>query len=171
MIVALCGASGSGKSTVAELIQKELGLKNALKCTTRKKRNDRDTDYVFTDEPGFFEKVRRGELIEFVYYHGNFYGILTPHDECLVNCEPTGAVHVRKWAFTHGVESRLVYLDCPEEVRKARMTGRGDFVESVEERVAADRYFEIFKAGFDAVVDATGTPQETFDRIRAALGR
>ena len=171
MIVALSGASGSGKSTVAELIQSQLGLRKNLKCTTRKKRNEQDTDYVFTDEAGFFEKVRRGELIEFVYYHGNFYGIMTPQDECLVICEPTGSVHVRKWAFTHGVPCKLVYLDCPEEVRKARMTERGDFAQSVEERLAADRYFEVFKSGFDAVIDATGTPQETFERLREALGR
>ncbi len=171
MIVALVGPSGSGKSTVAALVEERLGLKKALKCTTRRKRDERDTDYAFTDEKDFFDRVRRGELIEFAYYHGNFYGIITPHDECLVNCEPLGAMHVRKWAYQRGLECRLVYIDCPEEVRRARMAGRGDFLESVEERLSVDRYFEAFKPGFDAVVDASKTVEDTFEGIRKALGR
>ncbi|MDV7402737.1 hypothetical protein RZS08_65550, partial [Arthrospira platensis SPKY1] len=49
-IICLCGESGSGKTTIAELLEKE-GYNYIQSYTTRKARFEGEKGHIFVDEP------------------------------------------------------------------------------------------------------------------------
>lgn len=77
MIIAIMGASGSGKSTIESMFQ-SIGCEKIIITTTRLARVDEQdgVDYHFVDVPIFEEKIRRGEMLEWDLYSQNrYYGI------------------------------------------------------------------------------------------------
>lgn len=71
-IIALVGASGCGKTTIAEELTKDGELVKVVTDTTREPRkNEVDgVDYNFIDE----KKFRHEDYLESTYYAGNYYG-------------------------------------------------------------------------------------------------
>ena len=80
-LVVLSGPAGSGKSTVLRrLLESRDDFCFSVSLTTRSPRpNEVDgVDYFFTDRSSFEERIRRGELLEYTEYVGNYYG--TPRE-------------------------------------------------------------------------------------------
>lgn len=75
--VVLAAPTGVGKTTIARRLVEGSGpFVFSVSATTRAPRpGERDgVDYVFTDEEGFREMVRVGELAEWARVHGRLYG-------------------------------------------------------------------------------------------------
>lgn len=75
--VVLAAPTGAGKTTIARRLVAERGpFVFSVSATTRVPRpGERDgVDYLFTDEDGFREMVRKGELAEWARVHGRLYG-------------------------------------------------------------------------------------------------
>lgn len=75
--IVLSAPSGAGKTTLwKELVKIDRKIMVSVSCTTRKKRRgEREGyDYYFLSKEEFFEKIKRGELIEWAEVHGNYYG-------------------------------------------------------------------------------------------------
>ena len=68
----ICGAPGSGKTTVQTYLTKNLGFTKVVTHTTRPKRNGEqdDSDYYFETKETFFDK----HYLEYVTYDDNYYG-------------------------------------------------------------------------------------------------
>lgn len=74
IIVAVGGCSAVGKSTVLDVICSKINAAQAFSVTTRPLRGADDKRRPVTREE-YLGMLRAGELIEGVYYGGNYYGI------------------------------------------------------------------------------------------------
>lgn len=76
-VIALYGASGSGKDTILKWIVSNYPKINLIvSCTTRPKREGEvdGVDYHFINEEKFSEQVINGEMLEATEFRGWFYG-------------------------------------------------------------------------------------------------
>ena len=84
--IIIVGASGVGKTTVANVILENPKYSLVRSATTRKPREDgNDSEYIYLSNDEFQNAVKNGEMLEFTEYGGNFYG--TPKKETLATLE------------------------------------------------------------------------------------
>ena len=83
LLIILSGPSGVGKGTIRKYFEKDerLNLAYSTSMTTRKPRDGEvdGKDYFFTSKENFQEAIKKGELLEYAEFVGNFYG--TPLSE------------------------------------------------------------------------------------------
>lgn len=139
-MVILVGASASGKTEVARLLEKQYGIKKATTTTSRFPRvGERNgIDYFFVSREEFERLLSENRLIEHAVYNGNYYGC--GKDQVAENrsvvLDPNGLLH-----FLSLNDKGIVtfYLTAEETTRAARMKGRGDKREDIEKRLQNDR--------------------------------
>lgn len=74
-IVVVTGPSGSGKTTLCNYLVENYGFTKPRTCTTRAPRAEEDQDaYIFMTREEFQNKIKRGEMAEYVEAFGNYYG-------------------------------------------------------------------------------------------------
>lgn len=81
MIIALMGASGSGKSTIEKKLVENYGFNKVISYTTREKRDNEvnGEDYCFISKKKFSQMLKSGCFAEYEEYsQGRFYGTLKP---------------------------------------------------------------------------------------------
>ena len=150
-MLALIGKSGSGKTTIEDTLIREHGFKRAISHTSREKRvNDVEgVNYYFVSKAEMERLWETGELVERVDYLDNIYGFV--ESECkpdrVVAVLPDGLKQLNR---RKDLNIFSVYLDVSYDVRKERMSGRGDSDENVEKRLRNDD--EVF-AGIESMVD------------------
>jgi len=150
-MLALIGKSGSGKTTIEDTLIREYGFKRAISHTSREKRiNDIEgVNYYFVSKEEMERLWKTGELVERVDYLDNIYGFV--ESECkpdrVVAVLPDGLRQLNK---RKDLNIFSVYLDVSYDVRKERMSGRGDSDENVEKRLRTDD--EVF-ARVESMVD------------------
>lgn len=79
MIIALIGASGSGKSTIEHELSNKHGFDKIISYTTRKPRGNEKNgvDYHFITNDDFTKLINSGEMAEYdEYSQGRLYGTL-----------------------------------------------------------------------------------------------
>lgn len=139
MILVITGPSGAGKTAIRRELVSNRNIPNLINVTTRKKRKGEidGVDYLFVSRERFKEMVEQGELLEWVEYSGNYYGLkINGNMEGVTVLENEGALKIK--SMFPG-RARLVYLKAPEDLRRDRMLKRGDDPEQVEKRILADR--------------------------------
>ena len=73
--IIIVGASGVGKTTVANVILENPQFCLVRSATTRKPREDGNvSEYIYLSSEEFGDAVKNGEMLEFTEYGGNFYG-------------------------------------------------------------------------------------------------
>jgi guanylate kinase len=174
--VLVLGKSGSGKDYLVRKLV-EIGLKPCIKWTTRpmRKFEKQGITYNFVDNNKFNESINNGDFLSYQVFDVTpegrdpetwYYGItneefqnsqviiMTPEELKSITPE------VRKGCF-------VVYLDIDRDIRKMRISGRGDKNDSVERRLDADEidFAEFNKSGdYDLrVTDPDFTADDIYD--------
>lgn len=134
----IIGASGSGKSSVANILQDKYQGKILCSYTTRPPRKANDTDHIYISEEeyaalkdkvatatigGYHYCATKQQVDESEYYVVDWQGF----NELLSSYK--GA---KKGIYA-------IYLECEEDTRESRMQWRGDSDDKIRERLKIDR--------------------------------
>lgn len=134
VLITITGPSLSGKSTLGEML-KDCGF--AVKATTTTTRAPREGEvngvhYHFVSKDEFQDKIKNKELIEFVEFDGNYYGLskeevskrLDSGAVIGIVLEPQGANAVKEYAKEKGFPCLQVFVCNPEEILRKRFDDR-----------------------------------------------
>ena len=137
-MILLVGKSGSGKSTVADILTKEYGLSQIQSYTTRKPRYEGETGHIFVSEEEYAQ-IKDNDKVAETFFDGNHYCAtvwqIEENDVCVI--DPAGVTALAK-RYTGKKKFLVVYLSISKETRRERMYTRGDTSESIEERIVHD---------------------------------
>jgi guanylate kinase len=162
-LVLIDGGSGTGKSTVKEILVSAEGFYYAKRDTTRAPRPDDFTsaDYNFVSHDEFARKALSGKYIEFRdFLFGMSYGL--PWEEF---AEPLcqgkkvmALINLGNGFFTKKLfpEATLVLLHADLHTIRARLNRRGDMTEEqIEERLENNRVAADYAEAYDANIDTS----------------
>ena len=147
LLIVLSGPAGSGKGTVSQLLLRSPEFAFSVSATTRAPRPGEvdGVTYHFNSVADFEERIRRGELLEYTNYCGNYYGTLRSEAEAilaggrnlLLEIEVEGAANIRRLR----PDAVLIMLLPPSfSVQEKRLRGRGtETEEKIRARLARSR--------------------------------
>ena len=134
----LVGPSASGKTTFANRLAEELGLRRAVTTTTRQPRPGEGPDAYHCLTPTEFQEVK---MVECISYAGNKYGTSCAEADMssLAILEPVGAQMLQNYCQQKGRPCFIIGLSVSTEEQVKRMMRRGDSPCSIENRLQEDR--------------------------------
>jgi len=151
MILIVSGASGTGKSTVCNIVmERNKKLDFSISCTTRQPRDGEvdGVDYHFITSEEFNRKVINKEFIEHATVHNNSYGTLRKEvmdkvnagKDVLLDIDTQGAMQIQKYMQNDANLAKcveFVFIAPPSmEVLEDRLRSRGtETEESIEVRL------------------------------------
>jgi guanylate kinase len=144
-VLVVCAPSGTGKSTLIEMLRKEFSnFGFSVSYTTRAPRGEEQDgrEYKFVSREAFVMMRSKGDFCEWAEVHGNFYGtatkpvveMLDQGKDVLFDIDVQGAKQLKK-TFYKGTYVFLLPPSQDELVR--RLEGRGtDSEQSIECRLS-----------------------------------
>lgn len=143
-MIVIIGASASGKTEIAKVLQKKYNFKKCITTTTRPMRFNEvnDVDYHFISKTDFKALINNNKLVEYAIYNDNYYGLQKAdlNENSLVIMEPNGA---NELIDILGNKLLVVYVNTKKRVRKQRMLNRGDDLTDIKVRLKNDS--KVFK--------------------------
>ena len=128
MIIVLLGASGSGKSTIENILSENFGYEKIVSYTTRSQRigETNGKDYYFVNNDAFNDALRKGLFAEHdEYSQERFYGTLKSDYQKgnkVVVLTPNGLRQIKKNCTHENIYS--VYVDADLGTRVKRYIDR-----------------------------------------------
>lgn len=176
MIVVLLGASGSGKSTIENILSEKYGYEKIVSYTTRPQRvgEANGKDYHFITNEIFKEALNKGLFAEYdEYSQERFYGTLKSDyrkGNKVVVLTPNGLRQLRKTCKDDDIFT--VYVDASLGTRVKRYIDRCgvnkfNFDDKNEIAARVERDFAMF-LGLEKEVDLVVTNNECDDVIELA---
>lgn len=157
-VIAITGPSGAGKSTLIQHLLDEGHpfIKIASLTTRARRERDRELDYLFVTHDEFEEYRISGQLLEFSYHYGNWYGTFyTPYLEAikkgLVPIKDIDVNGAKNFKEKFKDLCLTLYISAPSfnELKK-RVEGRDGFIS--EERINRIKLEEAYKEYADVVL-------------------
>ena len=148
----IIGESGSGKTAVAETLEKEYGMKQVQSYTNRPKRNDKESGHIFLTEKNI-AKIKAqypNRVAETLYDKSLYFATVEQVEECDTYVISPDAIPMFKANYKGKKKIVVVYIRVPPFLRIARMSRRGDSDESIVDRVTFD---EVAFKGAEEVAD------------------
>lgn len=178
LLIVLSGPSGVGKGTVRQAIFEREGnaFEYSISMTTREMRSGEieGVDYFFRTRTEFEDKIKKGDMLEYAEYVGNYYG--TPLDyvnetlekgiDVFLEIEVQGAMQVKS-KVREGV---FIFLAPPDlDELRARIVGRGtDELSVIDRRMKVAKEEIEMMANYDYVV-VNDQVDAAVDRIKAII--
>ena len=149
-IYLLIGESGSGKTTIADRLSSDLGLKQLWSYTTRKPRYDGERGHIFVDELD-----PRAKCVAYTKFDGNHYWAtqqqIEENDVYVV--DPDGLLY---FMLRYDGEKIPVvfFIDTTTHTRRKRLRKRGDSRAQIRQRIRHDKIaFKTFRESFRVSTD------------------
>ena len=178
LLIVVSGPAGSGKGTVNAILLSSPEYAFSVSATTRAPRPGEvnGKNYWYITREAFEERIRKGEMLEYTEYCGNYYG--TPKKEAeeelakgknlILEIEVEGAMNVKRIC----PEAVLIMLLPPSyQEQEARLRGRGtESEEKIRERLERTREELEFLPKYDYVVyNRDGGAEECAEEIRGIV--
>lgn len=139
-IILLVGASGSGKTTIADRLSSLFGWTQVSSYTTRPRRTEDEKGHIFVSDDRFDDVVLSSDLVAYTEYGGYRYcATQTQAENANVYVVDVPGVLRFKESYTGKKKVFVVLLDLPEGIRRGRMQMRHDVPEKIAARLYADR--------------------------------
>lgn len=138
-ILALCGKSGCGKSTVEKELKALYGWKSVNSYTTRKPRFEGETGHLFISDSDF-DKIREEDIMAYTEFDGNRYCSTSEqiNDSQIYVIDPYG-IEVLRNRYKGHKKIIVVYLYANDDILVSRMKKRGDTIDRIKKRVENDK--------------------------------
>lgn len=166
----IIGASGSGKTTIANILEKRYGLKQIQSFTTRPKRSPDEVGHIFITYPEFLQLK---DICAYDRYNNYEYCAtkeqIENNDVYVVN--PAGVKQLKE---KYDGEKKIItiFIKAKLKERYLRMRDRGDSVDAALSRVKNDAIeFKGYdkKCSFSIENSGKSTASEIADKIYAYM--
>lgn len=138
-IILLCGESGSGKTTIAQMLEESYNLKVLESYTTRSRRQEDETGHIFLNEEEF-GNIKVKDIIAYTEYNGYKYCATCQQvEENDIYVVDKDGIESFKKCYKGNKKPIVIYIKTKEDIRKQRMLQRGDSLENIEKRLENDR--------------------------------
>jgi guanylate kinase len=173
-IIGLIGESGSGKTTVAKILEKK-GYNVIHSYTTRKAREKDEWGHIFINQNDIsfdddftivrYSHAQPEHIIAYVYYNDNHYWATREqclgHGNSIYVIDPVGFVDLLTKVDLPVIG---IYLSVPFYNRAVRLEKRDGFKKAVDRLIHDSKMFESFKV--DWIVQENGrSPMEIAENI------
>lgn len=120
------GHSASGKTTIADILEKNYGYKQVSSYTTRPPRYDGEVGHVFvTDEE--FDNIELEDIVAYTEYHNYRYGTTAEQlDKCSIYVVDVPGVETLLQNYKTYRLISIIYFDATVFTRINRMLNRGE---------------------------------------------
>ncbi len=162
VFVVLSGPSGVGKDTILQqLFERDPKLHYSVSYTTRPPREGEvdGISYVFVSEQTFWNLASQGELLEWAYIHGHWYGssmgriqgFLDRQEDVVLKIDVQGAASIRERVSGNAV---FIFVAPPtfEELERRLTERKTESTEDLSVRLANARNELAQSSHYDAVV-------------------
>ena len=154
------GKSSSGKTTVANALEKEHGYKQIQSYTTRPPRYEGEIGHTFVTEEEF-DKL--GKLAAYTLYNGCRYGTtFSQIDECDIYVIDPYGVKTLLENYQTNRKVFIIYFDSSVHIRINRMIERGDHDNKIISRLLEDEKSDWLKTLRDIERDNKDSGVELF---------
>lgn len=136
----IIGESGSGKTAVAEALEKEYGMKQVQSYTNRPKRSDKEAGHIFLTEKNI-SKIKAqypNRVAETIYDKSLYFTTAEQIESCDTYVISPDAIPMFRENYKGKKKVIIVYIHAPTFLRMERMQKRGDAPEAIDERVCFD---------------------------------
>lgn len=137
----IVGASGSGKTTIANVLEEKYGYKQLQSYTTRPPRSQNEIGHIFaTDEE--FDRLQ--DIIAYTEYNNYRYCATSEqaNNSDIYVIDPDGIDYLK--AHYKGKPIKIINITSPVHTRINRMEQRGDAFNKIMERLLNDIDFRDF---------------------------
>lgn len=133
----LCvGKSASGKTSIANILERKYGLRQVNSYTTREPRYDGEVGHIFIDDSTFDELC---ELVAYTEYNDYRYGTTAEQlDQCQIFVVDVPGIKTVLERYKTNRPIAIIYFDTTVCTRINRMLGRGDSESAVIGRLLTD---------------------------------
>jgi guanylate kinase len=150
LIITITGPSLSGKSHLESMLLEGGVAAKATSITTRQPRAGEvdGQDYYFLKMDAFLKMADDKEMVEYVFFDKNFYGVSKNEVEkkfesglpVAIVVEPNGAIQIKDFCEEQGWQCLQVFVANPEEVIRARFDERFKNDSLADPKVYANRW-------------------------------